>query len=234
MISLPDFRQRQVLFLDASDISQCEISLRNENILIREENKVKDKMPIAKLIAVFIVGDMTLTSKLIGKLMRAGVSVHLLKRNLETYATIGAYAEGNYLLRAKQYTLSDEQNLTIAREIVRGKIQNQITLLRSAKIENLSNKSLKDYKRDIFVQIKKAKNLNSLRGIEGSMGKDFFKTYFGTIGWYKRIPRGKVDENNILLDMGYSFLFNFVDSILRVYGFDTYKGIYHQLFFQRK
>ena len=48
------------------------------------------------------------------------------------------------------------------------------------------------------------------------------------------MPRGKVDENNILLDMGYNFLFHFIDSILRVYGFDSYKGIYHQLFFQRK
>ncbi len=66
------------------------------------------------------------------------------------------------------------------------------------------------------------------------MTKDFFKTYFAQINWLRRMPRGKIDENNILLDMGYHFLFNFIDSILRLYGFDTYKGIYHQLFYQRK
>jgi CRISPR-associated protein Cas1 len=85
------------------------------------------------------------------------------------------------------------------------------------------------------IKIKECKNIASLRGVEGIISKDYFGTYFGSqIGWYKRVPRGKIDENNILLDMGYSFLFNFVDSILRIYGFDTYKGIYHQLFFQRK
>jgi CRISPR-associated protein Cas1 len=29
-------------------------------------------------------------------------------------------------------------------------------------------------------------------------------------------------------------LFNFVDSLLRLHGFDTYKGFYHKLFFARK
>ena len=28
--------------------------------------------------------------------------------------------------------------------------------------------------------------------------------------------------------------FNCMDSLLRLYGFDTYKGFYHKLFFQRK
>ncbi len=48
------------------------------------------------------------------------------------------------------------------------------------------------------------------------------------------MPRTKVDVPNFLLDIGYTVLFNFIDSILRLHGFDTYKGIYHQLFFQRK
>jgi CRISPR-associated protein Cas1 len=48
------------------------------------------------------------------------------------------------------------------------------------------------------------------------------------------MPRAKPDVLNILMDIGYTFLFNFIDALLRLYGFDTYKGIYHQLFFQRK
>ena len=48
------------------------------------------------------------------------------------------------------------------------------------------------------------------------------------------MPRTKVDEINILLDIGYTFLFNFIVALLLLYGFDTYKGVYHTLFFQRK
>ena len=48
------------------------------------------------------------------------------------------------------------------------------------------------------------------------------------------MPRAKVDVTNVLMDIGYSFLFNFIDALLGLYGFDSYKGVYHQLFFQRK
>src|SRR5690606_28795435 len=47
-------------------------------------------------------------------------------------------------------------------------------------------------------------------------------------------PRAKSDELNVLMDIGYTLLFNFMDAILRLYGFDVYKGFYHKLFFQRK
>ena len=73
-----------------------------------------------------------------------------------------------------------------------------------------------------------------LLGLEGGMSRRFFREYFSDIGWRRRIPRGKTDPENILLDIGYSMLFNYVDSLLRLFGFDTYRGVYHQLFFQRK
>lgn len=234
MIQAPDFREKQIFFLDAVDLSQCELSLRNENVFIKVDGETKDKIPINKLIAIFIIGDMTITSKLLQKIMRAGASIYFLKRNLETYASIGAYAEGNYLLRQKQYALSEKQALEISKNIVANKLRNSLNLLRGVNIEKINDKLRMEYKQQIMKKIENAENLASLRGIEGVVSKDYFGIYFEKINWYKRVPRGKVDENNILLDIGYNFLFHFVDSLLRVYGFDTYKGIYHQLFFQRK
>jgi CRISPR-associated protein Cas1 len=38
----------------------------------------------------------------------------------------------------------------------------------------------------------------------------------------------------VLFDIGYTYLFNFIDAHLRLYGFDTYKGFYHTEFYQRK
>ncbi len=234
MIQSPDFRERQIFFLDAMQLPDCELSLRNENIFIKSEGKTRDKIPINKLITIFVIGEMTITSKLIQKISKAGASLYFLKRNFETYASTGAYAEGNYLLRQKQYKLSEKQLLNISKNIVANKLRNSISLLRGTKIDKINNKSRMEYKKIMMNKIKNAKDIASLRGIEGVISKDYFSLYFAQINWYKRVPRGKIDENNILLDMGYNFLFNFIDSILRVYGFDTYKGIYHQLFFQRK
>lgn len=234
MIQAPDFKEKQIFFLSAYDLPNCELSLRNENIFIKVDGKTNEKIPINKLISIFIIGDMTITSKLMQKIVRAGVSIHFLKRNFETYANICSYAEGNYLLRQKQYHLSNITSLSIAKNIVKNKLRSSIALFRSTNIKKINSLSRIAYKKQMIEKINSVQNLASLRGVEGIISKDYFKMYFAQIDWYKRVPRGKVDENNILLDIGYNFLFHFIDSVLRVYGFDTYKGIYHQLFFQRK
>jgi CRISPR-associated protein Cas1 len=234
MISVPDFREKQVLFLNTMSFDKPELSFRNENILITSTRGTVDKVPLHRLLAVFIVGETTLTSKLIQKCMANGASLFLLKRNLTTYATIGAYAEGNYLLRQKQYATGESEHLEVAKKIVENKLLNQMRLLKSIGIEAVGIETRKAYRKTMREKIAGAGDIASLRGLEGVSSKDFFAAYFAPIEWYKRVPRGKVDENNILLDMGYTFVFNFVDSLLRLYGFDTYKGVYHQLFYQRK
>lgn len=52
--------------------------------------------------------------------------------------------------------------------------------------------------------------------------------------WMGRYPRTKIDKNNVLLDMGYTFLFHFIEALLLLYGFDVYEGFYHTRFYQRK
>ena len=36
------------------------------------------------------------------------------------------------------------------------------------------------------------------------------------------------------MDIGYTFLFNIVDAMLNLYGFDVFRGVYHRSFYQRK
>ena len=73
-----------------------------------------------------------------------------------------------------------------------------------------------------------------LLGLEGSTTKHFFKLYFKELNWIRRSPRSKVDQYNTLLDIGYTIVFNVIEALLKLHGFDTYKGVYHTLFFQRK
>lgn len=50
----------------------------------------------------------------------------------------------------------------------------------------------------------------------------------------KRAPRTKCDVKNLLLDIGYTYLFHFIEALLRLYGFDNYYGVYHRTWYQRK
>lgn len=231
MLSMSDFKEKQILFIQSDDFSsENKIQICNDNISFSKDGKVINRLSCSKILCVFVIGDLSLTTVLIRNCLKAGVSIFLLKRNFEVYASLGCAAEGNYLLREKQYKCNDELNM--ARKIVDNKITNQITLIKSVK-KNDAEK-LEEFKKDALEKIQKTNDEKELLGIEGNASKYFFKFYFEDMDWYKRMPRTKIDHYNILLDIGYTFLFNYIDSLLRIYGFDVYKGFYHKLFFQRK
>lgn len=79
-----------------------------------------------------------------------------------------------------------------------------------------------------------AEDYNQLLGIEGTVAKSFFAAYFQSHNWQGRHPRMKSDVINVALDIGYTILFNFIESFVRMFGFDLYVGVYHRLWFKRK
>jgi CRISPR-associated protein Cas1 len=48
------------------------------------------------------------------------------------------------------------------------------------------------------------------------------------------MPRTKVDIPNLLLDIGYTYLFHFIEALVRMYWFDAYYWVYHRTWYQRK
>lgn len=227
MLSFPDFKEKRILFIQAELGCDNLLQLTNDNIRFIRNGQAIDQMSCHIVFAVFIVGDMSITTSLLKKLSSYGISVFFLSHNLALKAAVMSEAEGNYLLRQKQYKSNNE--LSIATNIVLNKIDNQETVLKKYK---------KSYDLKTFEQARKilktVKDNQELLGIEGNIGKTYFQSLFAEIGWVRRSPQTKEDIANLLLDIGYTYLFNFCDALLRLFGFDTYKGYYHQLFFQRK
>ncbi|PIQ69002.1 MAG: hypothetical protein COV91_01245 [Candidatus Taylorbacteria bacterium CG11_big_fil_rev_8_21_14_0_20_46_11] len=230
MISLPDFKEKQLLYIRAERGVFNKIKFQNDNIVFSKDDKIINRASCHKVFAVFVLGDITITSGLMKDGIKHGVSFFFLKDNFESYANFGATAEGHYLLRMRQYALSEKQELTMAKAIVGNKITNQCALLKERKLTKGMYKDMNE----MFTTVEKADSHDSIRGIEGNASRRFFGEYFGSINWVRRAPRAKQDIPNFLMDIGYSMLFNCMDSLLRLYGFDTYKGFYHKLFFQRK
>ncbi|MFH1462329.1 MAG: type V CRISPR-associated endonuclease Cas1 [bacterium] len=227
MLSLPDFREKQILFISGKNAEKDKIKFSNDNICLLKENKIENQVSCYKIFALFVVGDCSLTTVLMRNCQKYGVSLFLMKNNFETYAFVISIAEGNYLLRTKQYEFKED--LEIAKKIVANKIHNQIILLEKDKKQRAA-----DYLKNLKIKIPLIDDTKDLLGIEGCASKFFFQNYFRELGWVKRMPRTKIDIVNTLMDLGYTILFNFIDGLLGVYGFDAYKGFYHKLFFQRK
>ncbi len=230
-MSLPDFSYKQAIVYFSSH-EKSKLRFRADNLVIEDENgKVTLQHSCHRSFALFIIGGISLTHSIIQKAKQFGFPIILLSYNLRPYSYLNNSAEGNFLLRRKQYE-NEATDLLIAKELVKQKVANQIHLL-----QNLRYRS-KQINEDI-VKIKKI-SLNTifddseLRGKEGTVSKLFFPAYFNNMDWIRREPRTKRDIPNLLLDIGYTYLFYFVEAIVGIYGFDPFCGVYHKFFYQRK
>ena len=230
MLTLPDFVEKKIVIAFPKDGDK--ISFQNDNLVIMDSNKkIKVQLSCYKLFALFIVGGFSLTSGLIERSKRFGFSIIFFTFSFKVYSGINFKMEGNTLLRKKQY--NTDKSIDIAKYIIINKIENQRdTLKKMRKIENsdgiiLLNENIMKLLRDNYT-------IYEIMGIEGSASKVYFKRIFKEFNWQGRQPRVKRDEINLLLDIGYTVLFNYIEAILNIYGFDIYKGNLHKEFYQRK
>lgn len=231
MLSAPDFKQKQIIFALLSHGEK--LSFKNDNIVIKDQDgNIIHQSTCYRLFAVMIVGHASITSGLIQRAKKFGFSIILTTHGLSPYACFNAKAEGNVLLRKKQY---DYKSLQIAQHLIHNKISQQITALnRIRKKSPELKKTIKDLKsyRDRLPD--ENIHLQGLLGIEGIASRVYFKKIFEEHNWQGRKPRAKQDPINTLLDIGYTLLFNIIECLLNLYGFDVYKGVCHQEFYQRK
>jgi len=232
MLSLPDFKEKQLLFVIAGEKTNNKLKINNDNIALLKDENIFNQLSLHKVFAVFIIGEASITTALIRKCREAGVSLFLLKNNFEAYGKIIAEAEGNYLLRQRQYGLSETDELKLAKNLIKNKLLNQLALLKQSNL--MISEKIQEKEKNVRQKIEAVTFGKELLGLEGSFTKEYFAAYFKEMNWRRRLPRTKVDIINLLMDIGYTFLFNFFEAMLALYGFDGYKGVYHKLFFQRK
>lgn len=230
MLTGPDFIEKKVLIIYPQNGDK--ISFKNDNIVVVDsKNIIKMQLSCWKLFAVFIVGGFSITTGIIEKSKKFGFSILLFTVNFKLYATINYAMEGNTLLRKKQYTTIKSNE--IAKRIVINKIENERDVLKK-----LRDPTVADGIANLDIQIDKlVKNDYTnyeIMGIEGVAAKVYFNRIFKGLEWKGRQPRVKRDKINLLLDIGYTILFNYIEAILNIYGFDIYKGNLHKEFYKRK
>jgi CRISPR-associated endonuclease Cas1 len=190
-------------------------------------------MPFQKMLALFVVGSISVTTPLIEKCRQNNVALVVLKPNLRPVFYWSSSAEANYLLRRKQYE-QGKDDLTIAKVLVQNKIANQISLLVKTKLRTDLVINAMEHLKMIGSTVHIVSEYERLMGLEGLASKYFFEAYFHRNGWRGRQPRVKADALNATLDIGYTVLFNYLECFVRMFGFDVYVGVYHRLWFKRK
>lgn len=236
MLNHTDIQHRQLVLIHAAQMRNFCISMGN--IVIKDETgQILTRLTRHQVLAIFIIGHCTLTSVMLDYCQKHGIALIALNSHLRPTLFVSHFGEANFLLRQRQYLIDDEQALWFARHFVRSKIFGHISLLKRIrkKDDDLKQalKKLDDYQE----QVLNACALDELMGIEGNAARLYFKHHFGRLKsttWQGRKPRLKLDPVNVVLDMGYTLLFNYVEANLRLFGFDVYRGMLHQLWYKRK
>lgn len=231
MMSTKDFTQKQIVFV-LLEMGE-KISFKNDNIVIRNsDDSIKHQSTCYRLFALFISGHVCLTSGLLERANRFGFSIVFMTYTMRVSAIIPAKAEGNVLLRRKQYEYS---NFDIGAYIISNKIHNQNYVLKQKRNKSEDEKKtiamLEVYEKTVLIP---ELSLTEIMGTEGIAAKLYFDSLFFNNNWTARRPRVKHDAINCLMDIGYTMLFNIINGLLEMYGFDTYVGILHRQFFHRK
>ncbi len=230
MISTKDFATKQLAFIFTGDGEKLTFS--NDNIVVvAKDGTTKHRSSCYRLFAVFVCGHTSITSGLLQRADKFGFHIILMSPNLRPLKFILSGAQGNVLLRRKQYAYTDTG---IATHIVSNKIENQVALLKQRRHRTLHQNELISRILQLKDELKKPNlTLQEIMGLEGVAAKWYFGMLFDKHGWQARRPRVKSDVINALLDMGYTMLFGFVTSLLSMFGFDLYVGVLHREFYHR-
>ncbi|QTN33658.1 CRISPR-associated endonuclease Cas1 [Akkermansiaceae bacterium] len=211
------------------------LGCRGGEIQVRLNEETVSKHPIEQIQAVYLYGAVQTSTQAIHSLLERSIPVAYFSPAGRFLGTTSGLPQSGIDARLGQARLfnSPQHRLPIAREMIRAKIHNQrVLLMRNGSPPDLILKQLADL-RD---QCPDAKDLDSLRGIEGAAAAHYFRHFKtmlkGTAGenfdFEGRNRRPPNDPLNALLSQGYSILAKELTGICHAVGLDPFIGVFHQ------
>lgn len=218
------------------------LSLDGENVVVKNSDEVIARFPLHNFEGIISFSYAGASPALMGALARRGIDLSFCTPNGGFLARTTASANGNVLLRRRQYRIADDEkeSCEIARNIIFAKVHNcRWSIDRTARDHGLRievDKILSTAQRltEMLPAIKNTSSLGSLRGLEGEAASLYFsvmdqmiltnKTDFFFVGRSRRPP---MDKMNALLSFAYALLARDCASALESVGLDSYVGFLH-------
>lgn len=237
MFTHKDIEYRTIFVINC--IHERSLRVSNGELLLEEQiedsdrTKTLTKLPFQKILALFVIGHIRVTTPLIEKCQKFGVALVVMKPSLRPVFFWANSAEANFLLHQRQYEYRKD-DITVAKVIVENKIRNQLKALCDTRRKDELTEHGRSTLNCCLDTLPDVSDYDSLMGIEGTAAKTFFRAFYQEHDWHQRRPRTKCDALNATLDIGYTMLFNYIECFLRMFGFDLYVGVYHRMWFKRK
>jgi CRISPR-associated protein Cas1 len=214
------------------------LAKRGETLVLRQGDAIAHTIFPFQTEAVYILGQVDITSAALRMLMRHRIETIFIGRNGRFAGKLNFTPGKNVFLRQKQFrSIEDpEYVLAMAKAIVKGKIRNQLTIFQrwqrnhAQASRNLDAKPLKN----LLNSCDKASSLQSLRGYEGAAAKHYFQIFNLILQPEWAVFKGRSmnppqDNVNAVLSFLYTMLLYRVESAILGAGLDPYIGYLHRM-----
>ena len=229
------------LYVDRRGVS---LKADGEALVFYENEARIGTVPLAPLSRVFMRGDVTLSSSLLGKLGERGIGVIVLSgRKAEPTMLLGR-PHNDAARRIMQYRLSLDADfcLRFSRAIVEAKLRSQMAFLAERREEEMQSRYLLTTvlrrMEGILASVDAQTSIASLRGVEGAGAAAYFEGFAdllpSRLHFGQRNRRPPKDPVNAVLSLAYTLLH--AEAVLALYGkgLDPFIGFYHALDFGRE
>jgi CRISPR-associated protein Cas1 len=211
------------------------------NVVVSVDKEEMFRIPIMNVESIVTFGYMGASPGLMKLCMDNNVSLSFMTPQGRFVCRVQGATRGNVLLRKKQYTLSENEDvaLHLAKLFITGKVFNTRSILQRYIRDNGSNEKVEyvikqlDWRKKRIMQ---AETMDILRGEEGHAANAYFDVFnhlilhqkedFSFNGRSRRPPK---DEVNAMLSFVYTLIANDVAAALESVGLDPYVGFMHTL-----
>ncbi len=207
-----------------------------ETLVVEQERKKVAQLPVHSIGHIFCFGNVLVSPFLLGFCGENNVNLAFFTENGRFLGRLQGRQSGNVLLRRAQYRVSEQNPVPIARNIIAAKIQASKRVLQRRLRNHGEHQAVQSAISALNIslqQLKRAENLDFIRGIEGEAASRYFgvfanlfteKNEFTFDGRHRRPPR---DGINALLSFLYSILGKDISGALQGVGLDPQVGFLH-------
>ncbi len=211
------------------------------NVVVSVDKEERFRIPIMNVESIVTFGYMGASPGLMKLCMDNNVALSFMTPQGRFICRVQGSTKGNVLLRKKQYSLSEDENvaLHLAKLFILGKVFNTRSILQRFIRDNGADEEVEHVVKQLEwrkKRIMQAENMDILRGEEGHAANTYFDVFnhlilhqkddFPFNGRNRRPPK---DEVNAMLSFVYTLIANDVAAALESVGLDPYVGFMHTL-----
>lgn len=222
---------------------ECFLSLENENVLVKIDDKNLLKVPLINLESIITCGYKGASVWLMSVCAEKGITLSFMTENGKYLGTFVGESKGNILLRKEQYRISDniDRCCVYAKHFIFGKLYNARWVLERAtrdyplRVDVARLKAASKNIYNIAKEVIECNDLDRIRILEGTAAQYYFAEFNELIlqntddfHFSNRNRRPPLDPLNALLSLTYTMLVHDCRGACETVGLDAYCGFLHR------